>query len=207
MRKLKILVACEESQAVCKEFRALGHEAYSCDILTCSGGHPEWHLQGDVMFYLNSGWDLLIAHPPCDYLANSGVCHLHTDPSRWAKMIEGAKFFRVMLNADIKYIAVENPIIHKYAVDVIGRRQDQVIQPYMFGHPERKATCLWLKNLPKLRPTDNVKHIMDKLPKREAQRIHYCSPGPERKKIRSKTFPGIAKALATQYSEFILNQP
>jgi hypothetical protein len=199
---MKVLIACEESQAVCIAFRNKGHEAYSCDILPCSGGHPEWHIQDDVLKHLNDGWDMMIAHPPCDYLANSGVCHLYTEPDRHEKMIAGALFFKALLNAEIPIICIENPIMHKYAVEIIGRRQDQVIQPYMFGHPERKATCLWLNGLPLLKQTNNVKHIMDKLPKKEAQRIHYCSPGPDRKKIRSKTFPGIANAMAEQWGTF-----
>ena len=196
---MRVLIACEESQAVCKEFRQLGHEAFSCDILECSGGHPEWHIKDDVLNHLEDGWDLMIAHPPCTFLSNSGVCHLHTDKGRFKKMQEGALFFKKLLDAPILRIAVENPIMHKYAVEIIERRQDQVIQPFMFGHPERKATCLWLKNLPLLEPTKNVQREMEKLPKSKSQRIHYTPPGKDRGKIRSKTFPRIAKAMAKQW--------
>jgi hypothetical protein len=196
---MKVLIACEESQEVCKAFRELGHESYSCDILSCSGGHPEWHIQDDVLNHLDEGWDLMIGHPPCTYLSNSGVCWLKNNPTRIKKMKEGAVFFRRLLNANIPLKAIENPIMHKYAIEIIGRRQSQVIQPYMFGHPERKATCLWLINIPKLKPTKDVKKQMEKLPKSKSQRIHYASPGKDRAKIRSKTFPGIAKAMATQW--------
>ena len=117
-------------------------------------------------------------------------------------MQKGVLFFKKLLDAPIPMIAVENPIMHKYAVEIIGRRQDQVIQPFMFGHPERKATCLWLENLPKLKPTKDVKLEMELLPKKESQRIHYASPGKDRWKLRSRTFPGIAEAMATQWTEY-----
>ena len=197
---MKVLIACEESQEVCKAFRVRGHEAFSCDILDCSGGHPEWHIQGDVLEHLNDGWDLMIAHPPCTYLCNSGVRWLD-NKDRLLKMEEAAKFFKKLLESDIPKIAVENPIMHKYAVAIIGRRQNQLIQPFMFGQPERKATCLWLKNLPKLKPTKDVKEEMMKLPKSISQKIHYTSPGKDRSKIRSKTFKGIAEAMAQQWGE------
>lgn len=202
----RVLIACEESQAVCIAFRKRGFEAFSCDILPCSGGHPEWHIQGDAIEAATSQhWDLMIAHPPCTYLSNSGVCWLQNNEQRQIDMKFGAEFFRMLLNLDIPLIAVENPIPHKYAVKIIGRKYDQIIQPYMFGHSESKATCFWLKGLPKLQETNNVKHIWKSLPKNEAQRIHYVSPGPERAKIRSKTFPGIAEAMAEQWGNF-LNQ-
>lgn len=196
--KMRILVACEESQAVTKAFRARGHEAYSCDILPCSGGHPEWHIQDDVRKHLE-GWDLIIAHPTCTYLTNSGVCWLHKDPNRWQLLDEAAEFFKVFINAPCDKVAIENPIPHKYAVERIGCKYDQIIQPWMFGHKERKATCLWLKGLAPLQGTNNVKEEMLKLPKKEQHRIHYLSPGPDRAKLRSKTFPGIAKAMAEQW--------
>ena len=196
---MRVLVACEESQAVTKEFRRLGHEAYSCDIIECSGGHPEWHIQGDVLEVINNNWNLMIAHPPCTYLSNSGVSWLHRQEGRWEKMREGALFFKTLFNADIPYIAIENPIMHKYAKEIIGEGQTQVIQPWMFGHPEQKATCLWLKNLPKLKPTENVKHILDALPDNKRQRLHYLPPSADRAKLRSKTFEGIAKAMAEQW--------
>ena len=212
---MKVLIACEESQEVCKAFRELGHEAFSCDILSCSGGHPEWHIKDDVLKVIKTGrcnlengdilfiykWDLLIAHPPCTRLCNSGVCWLKSrDLTK--EMEDGALFFKKLLDVDIPLKCIENPIPHKYALAIIGRKYDQIIQPYMFGHPERKATCLWLVGLPKLKPTRNVKEKMLKLPKSKSQRIHYTSPGKDRAMIRSKTFPGIAKAIAKQYGAF-----
>lgn len=198
---MKILIACEFSGFVCSAFLERGHDAVSCDLLPSE--RPVPHIQDDVLRHLNEGWNLMIAHPPCTYLANSGVSWLHKQPERWQKMIEGANFFKTLLDAPIPHIAVENPIMHKYAVKIIGRRQNQVIQPYMFGHPEQKATCLWLKNLPPLRETNNVKSEMEKLPKSQAQRIHYASPGPERWKERSRTLQGIADAMADQWGNYI----
>ena len=202
---MKILVACEESQAVTKELRKLGHEAYSCDILPCSGGHSEWHLQKDVLEVLYNGWDMMIGFPTCTYLTNSGVCWLYNkdgskNEDRWQKLEEGAMFFKTLLNAPIPLIALENPIPHRYAIELIGRKYDQIIQPYQFGHAESKATCLWLKGLPKLTPTKDVKEAWKQLPKNIAQRIHYLPPGPERAKLRSKTFSGIAQAMAAQWT-------
>lgn len=214
------LVACEESQEVTIALRDAGIIAYSCDILPCSGGHPEWHIQGDVKDVLKLGEfttqagtkitipriDLLIAHPVCTYLCNSGVRWLHEQEGRWEKLVDAAKFFRLFLEADVKHVAVENPIPHKYAVEKIGRSYDQCIQPYQFGHPERKATCFWLKNLPELQPTKDVKREMEALPKSQAQRIWYASPGEDRAKERSKTFKGIAKAMAEQWGRYVLAQ-
>ncbi len=204
----RVLVACEESQTVTIEFRKLGHEAFSCDLLPCSGGHPEWHIQGDVLKVLNDGWDLMIAHPTCTYLTNSGVSWLYNkdgtrNDERWHNLKEGAEFFKSLLNAPIPLIAIENPIPHKYAVELIGQKYNQLIQPYQFGHTESKATCFWLKGLPKLQETNNVKHIWQDLPKNQAQRLHYLPPGPERAKLRSKTFKGIAEAMAEQYGELL----
>jgi hypothetical protein len=195
---MRVLVACEESQEVCKAFRAKGHEAYSCDILDCSGGHPEWHIKDDVLKHLNNGWDLMIAHPPCTRLCNSGVVWLEKR-NLWEELDYGANLFKALLNSNIPLIAVENPIPHKYALERIGRKYDQIIQPYMFGHAERKATCLWLKGLPLLQSTKDVKKEMDALPKHIAQRIHYIRPGKDRAMIRSKTFKGIAEAMAEQW--------
>ena len=194
---MRVLIACEYSAIVREAFAKLGHDAWSCDILPSD--FPGKHIQDDVLNHLEDGWDLMIAHPPCTFLSNSGVCHLHTDKGRFKKMQEGALFFKKLLDAPIPMIAVENPIMHKYAVEIIGRRQDQVIQPFMFGHPKRKATCLWLKNLPLLKPTKNVREEMEKLPKSKSQRIYYTSPGKDRWKIRSKTFQGIANAMAEQW--------
>ena len=203
----KVLLACEESQITTIEMRLKGLEAYSCDIEEPSGGKPEWHIQGDVREVLYDDWDLIIAHPPCTYLANSGVQWLtgaKAIPVRLAQMEEGANFFKLFLDHECDKVAIENPIMHKYALEIIGRKHDQIVQPYMFGHPERKATCFWLKNLPKLIPTNDVKHIMLTLPKREQQRLHYLPPGRERAKLRSKTFPGIAKAMADQWGVLVL---
>lgn len=195
---MRVLIACEESQRVCIAFRERGHEAYSCDILPCSGVHEEWHIQDDVLKHLDEDWNLIIAHPPCTYLSNSGVCWLHKDISRWFKLFDAAEFFNTLLNAKCPHIAVENPIQHKYARALIPP-PTQVIQPYQFGHPEQKATCLWLKNLPKLRETNNVKQEMLKLPASQRQRLHYLPPSEDRAKERSKTFTGIAEAMAEQW--------
>lgn len=202
---MKILIGCEESQTVCKAFRKLGFEAYSCDLQECSGGHPEWHIKDDAIKVLYSQkWNLVIAHPPCTRLANSGVCHL-AKRNLWNDLDEATDFFNVFTDYGKKgnRIVIENPIPHKYAVEKIGK-YNQIIQPYQFGHTERKATCLWLFGVPRLRQTINVKIEMDLLPKNQSQRIHYLSPGPERAKLRSKTFEGIANAMANQWSEFLL---
>lgn len=196
---MRILVACEYSGTVRDAFRKRGHDAWSCDILPTDVEGP--HFQCDVIEILDQGWDLMIAHPPCTYLTNSGVCWLHKDPSRWDKLKEGAEFFKALLQAPIPRIAVENPIMHKYARELIGQDKTQVIQPWMFGHKEQKATCLWLKGLPPLQPTNNVKAEMMKLTSAERQRIHYLPPSPDRWKIRSTTFQGIADAMAEQWSK------
>ena len=196
---MRVLVACEYSGTVRDAFIKRGHDAMSCDLLPTDKPGP--HYQGDVFDIINEGWDLLIAHPPCTYLTNSGVSWLHKDITRWPKLFEGAEFFRKLLEAPINKIAVENPIMHKYAKSIIRVNQNQIIQPWMFGHPESKATCLWLKNLPLLVETNNVKEEFLKLPKKEAQRLHYASPGPDRWKIRSKTFQGIADAMAEQWGD------
>jgi hypothetical protein len=218
---VKVLVACEESQVVCSAFRARGHEAYSCDILPTRGAHPEWHIQDNVLEHLDclrrhelqSGgcvfgeWDLMIAHPPCTYLANSGVSHLYNkdktiNKERWVKMQEAAWFFNKLLYAKwIHRIVIENPIHHKYAREEIGVGPGQIIQPYQFGHMEQKATCLWLKNVPALKETNNVKEAMMKLPDNQRQRLHYLPPSEDRQRIRSITFQGIAEAMAEQWGK------
>ena len=203
---MRVLVACEESQAVCKEFRALGHEAYSADIMDCSGGHPEWHIKGDVTELLSQKWDMIIAFPPCTYLSNAGACRLYPtkgnlDQARYEKGLEGKEFFMKFLNADCEKIAVENPVqtkvfnIPKY---------DQVIQPYEHGHPYSKKTCLWLKGLPKIEPTDIVtENIISWVS--GGSKDHKGNPRKQAgtkirdSKIRSKTFTGIAKAMAEQW--------
>ena len=199
---MRVLVACEESQVVTKAFRALGHEAYSNDIQECSGGKRQWHKLGSAEAFLGEEWDMIIAHPPCTYLTNSGVRWLtgkNARSERWQQLDEGARFFKMFLDHPCKKIAVENPIMHKYAVERVGRKHDQLIQPYMFGHTERKATCFWLKGLPPLQETNNVKEEMLKLPKREQQKIYYLPPSKDRAKLRSKTFEGIAQAMAEQW--------
>ena len=201
---MKVLVACEESQTVTKAFRALDHEAYSCDLEPCSGGHPEWHTQGDVTPLLAQEWDLIIAHPPCTYLTNTGVRWLTGKKAklgRWEQLKDGAMFFKMFLDHPCERMAIENPIMHKYAINIIGRKHDSLVQPYQFGHTERKATCFWLKGLPPLTETNNVKAQMDQLPKREQQRLHYLPPSPDRAKLRSKTYAGLASAMAEQWGD------
>jgi len=205
--RLRVLVACEFSGTVRDAFTALGHDAMSCDLLPSETPGP--HYEGDVRDVLTPGrWDLMIAHPSCTYLTNSGVCWLHKDPTRRDKMRDGAAFFRLLWDAPIPHIAVENPIMHKYAKEAIGgMRQTQVIQPWMFGHMEKKGTCLWLKNLPALVPTSNLKVETDALPLRDQQRLHHLPPSPNRWKERSRTFPGVGKAMAAQWSEYLANAP
>ena len=195
---MKILVACEYSGRVRDAFIAKGHDAMSCDLLPTDVDGP--HHQGDVFDLDLTQFDMMIAHPPCTYLTNSGVTWLHRDPGRWTKLDEGAAFFKALLDAPVPRIAIENPIMHKYAKERIGGvKQTQVIQPWMFGHMEQKATCLWLKGLPPLRETNNVKAEMMALPDKERQRLHYLPPSPDRWKIRSTTYQGIADAMAEQW--------
>ena len=211
---MKVLIACEESQAVTKAFRALGHEAYSCDILPCSGGHKEWHLQGDVFNYTNQDWDLMIAHPPCTYLAVSGAAHLYNKDKtrnieRYKNQAEALNFVQRLMDIDIPRIAIENPIS---VISSHIRKPDQIIQPYWFGDSASKSTCLWLKNLPKLIPTNMVdkgefKEWIDKKSgktKRQAlwfyQALQQAKTPEERRTLRSKTFKGIAEAMATQWT-------
>ena len=195
---MKILIACEYSGRVRKAFRRQGHDAYSCDLLPADDGSA-YHVQGDVIAILKEQWDLMVAHPPCTYLANSGVCHLHKDETRWSKLDEAAAFFKALLQADIPKKVIENPIPHKYAIERIGTKYSQIIQPWMFGHKETKATCLWLHGLPKLKPTSDLKAETMALPARERQRLHFLPPSPTRWKERSTTYQGIADALANQY--------
>lgn len=234
MCKLKVLVACEESQRVCTEFRRLGHESYSCDIQKPSGGHPEWHIYGDVFEVINpryitkngkpcpfmtfstmdneyhafpGKWDIIIAHPPCTYLSAAGAVRLFNsdhsikDNDRYNKGLEARAFFLAILSADCEHIAVENPVSLKiYALP----KYTQIIQPYYFGDAWQKKTCLWLKNLPPLTPTDMVEpkgywigaHGKDKA-------AHGMIKGFRDQKTRSKTFPGIAQAMAEQWSEYL----
>jgi hypothetical protein len=213
---MKILVACEESQAITKEFRALGHEAYSCDILPCTGGHPEWHLQGDVFGFIDQGWDLMVAHPPCTFLSVSGARHLYNKDgsknlARHQSQREALDFVARLMACDIPRIAIENP------VSVISsqiRKPDQIVQPWMFGDSASKTTCLWLKNLPKLVATNVVdkgdfKEWIDKKSgkvKRQAtwyyDALINAKTPEERRSLRSKTFKGIAQAIASQWGIF-----
>lgn len=199
----RILVACEFSGVVRDAFNECGHEAFSCDILPTD--RYAWrHIQDDVQNFLNSGiWDLMIAHPPCTYLANSGNKHLYLLPGRFAKMHAAAAFFRKLLNAPIPRICIENPIMRQ-AYERVGRKQDQVIQPWQFGHREMKATCLWLKNLPILKPTMIVgPPPKDIIERRQWARVHRAPPSSDRWKIRSRTFEGIAKAMAEQWGPLL----
>jgi len=199
---MKVLVACEFSGIVRDAFIKRGHDAISCDLLDSESEGP--HYKGDVNDLLKQKFDLMIAHPPCTYLTNSGVKHLHTDPSRWFKLFEAAEFFKKLLNAPhIKHIAVENPIMHHYAREIIGQRQSQIVQPWMFGHMESKGTGFWLKNLPPLFETMNVKQDMEQLPNKEKFKVHYASPGKDRWKRRSVTCQGIADAVAEQWGDYI----
>ncbi len=192
---MKILIACEFSGIVRDAFIARGHDALSCDFLDTERPGP--HIKGDVLReiqeHTSSPWDLLIAFPPCTYLCNSGVRWLHERKGRWLDMEKAARFFRALLWAPIEKIAVENPVPHKYAVEIIGSKYDQTIQPYDFGHGETKRTCLWLRGLPPLMATSVV-------PGRKG-RVHRESPGPDRWKNRSRTYQGIADAMADQWGK------
>lgn len=203
---MKILVACEESQVVTKEFRSLGHEAWSCDVLSCSGGHPEWHIQGDVIPILKQDWDMVLAFPPCTHLAVSGAAHFAAKRAD-GRQQEGIDFFLQFTKLDhVPKVAIENPI---GIMSKIYRKPDQIIQPYQFGEDASKRTCLWLKGLPPLIETCRVVGRMVTTPKGKVverwanQCSNYghdkTSPSPERSRIRSKTYLGIAKAMANQW--------
>ena len=214
---MRILVACEESQAITKELRKLGHEAFSCDLLPCSGGHPEWHYKQDVFEVIDNGWDMMIAHPPCTFLAVSGARWLYNKDGsknieRWESQANALEFVQRLMDAPIDKIAIENPIS---VISSNIRKPDQIVHPWMFGDKASKSTCLWLKNLPNLVPTEIVekgefKEWVDKKSgKTKKQALWYYealqnarSPE-ERRTLRSKTFPGMAKAMATQWTEQI----
>lgn len=182
---MRVLVACEFSQIVTKAFRDKGHEAYSCDLLETEG-NPDWHIKDDILDIINDGWDLMIAHPPCTYLAVSGARWFS---DRMSEQEEALEFVRLLLNAQIKRIALENPI---GVISTQICKPNQIIQPWQFGHGETKSTCLWLKNLPLLQSTNVVDGRDD--------RIYRVPPSPDRWKIRSRTFQGIAEAMAQQWS-------
>lgn len=193
--QVKILTGCEHTGAIRDACRDLGHDAWSCDLLPdlSFGPHAKFHIQADVRSILTEGWDAATFNPPCTYQANSGVRWLEGNNPRWKMLVENALLFKECLDAPIPKIAMENPILHKYAFEVIGRKPDQIIQPWMFGTPETKATCLWLKNLPHLVPTDIV-------PKSSRYpRVHLESPGADRWQRRSRTDPNIAAAMAAQW--------
>jgi hypothetical protein len=195
---MRVLVACEYSATVRDAFRARGHSAFSVDLLP-SDGDPRYHFQDDALMIARAcPWDLIVAHPPCTRLTKAGVRWLH-ERDLWQEMSEAAEFFRAFLELDCSRVAVENPVMHRYATEIIGRKQDQVVQPWMFGHPESKGTGLWLKGLPKLEPTNDVKVAAMALTPKERDRIHWAAPGPDRWKLRSKTYQGIADAMAEQW--------
>lgn len=204
---MKILVACEESQAVTKELRKLGHEAFSCDILECSGGHPEWHLQQDVFEVINQGWDMMIAFPPCTDLAVSGARHFERKRADGSQQ-RSIKFFMDLANAPIEKIALENPI---GIMSTEWRKPDQIIQPWQFGDKAQKSTCLWLKGLPKLEHTNIVekgeffeftskKGEKKRMPMWYYKALQEAKTPAQRRTLRSKTFKGIAEAMANQWT-------
>lgn len=234
------MIACEESQRVCEAFRNLGHEAYSCDIIEPSGGHPEWHIKGDVLKIINpvllntrytnfygilfrtmdgeahrvdGQWDLIIAHPPCTYLSNAGACRLYPkagqiDEKRYQMGLAGKEFFMKIYDALCEHIAVENPIPSR----VFELPQyTQTIQPFEFGEPWSKKTCLWLKNLPKLKPTNIISEHKPFVScgtsrnKGNPEKAGYSRSGGAAA-VRSRTFKGIAEAMAAQWSEFLMKE-
>lgn len=210
MEKIKVLIACEESQTICKAFRDLGIEAYSCDLKDCSGGHPEWHIKKDVFEAITlEKWTLMIAHPPCTFLSTSGNRWMNDKihyPNRAKDRAEAIEFFMKIAKSDIPHIAIENPI---GVMSSIWMKPTQIIQPYYFGDSAQKTTCLWLKNLPLLNKTkvvDPGEFIITKsgkkLPKWYSDALK-CKTPEERRTLRSKTFPGIAKAMAYQWGEYL----
>lgn len=227
LEEIKVLIACEESQAICKQFRALGVEAYSCDLQESSGGCPQWHIKGDCVPVIETGkfitedgkahsvkkWTLIIAHPPCTYLSNAGACHLwrgHTlNLERYALGIEGKAFFMYFYNLrSCDHVAIENPI----PSNVYGLPpRSQIVQPYEYGHPYSKKTCLWLRNLPPLVPTKYIAEHVPFMPSGSYSKSHdpkykgCCRKGGS-SRARSKTFTGIAEAMAKQWLEYLLKE-
>lgn len=210
---IRVLVACEESQAVCSRLRALGAEAYSCDLLPCTGGHPEWHLQTDVVPLLSESWDMVIGFPPCTYLTVTGNRWFNVDRygesaiARYSAQDDGIRLFLAILNANAPFIAVENPV---GVMSRVYRKPDQIIQPYLFGDPFEKKTCLWLKGLPHLLATEIVKPEPRKFFKSgKSMPAWYCDlvslDKVSRSIARSKTFPGIANAMASQWFAYVVS--
>ena len=189
---MRVLIACETSGETRRAFQALGHETYSCDILPADDGETTWHIQDKAQHLLGRVWDLVIAHPPCTRLCNSGVRWL-AERDLWDEMREGALLFKACLAANADHVAVENPVMHKHAVEIIGRRQDFTIQPWQFGDNFKKRTCFWTRGLSPLVPTSDLDGSS------AVAEVHRASPGPDRWKIRSKTYPGIAAAMASQW--------
>lgn len=210
---MRILVACEESQAITKELRKLGHEAFSCDLLPCSGGHSEWHYQQDVFEVIDKGWDMMIAHPPCTFLAVSGARWLYNKDGsknieRWDNQAKALEFVQKLMDAPIDKIAIENPIS---VISSQIRKPDQIVHPWMFGDKASKSTCFWLKNLPLLKPTNIVekgefieftskKGVKKKQPKWYFDALKNAKTPAERRTLRSKTFKGMAEAIADQWT-------
>ena len=195
MSKLRILVACEYSGRVRRAFRELGHDAYSCDILPAEDGEKTFHIQDNVHHHLGRVWDVVIAHPPCTRLCSSGVRWLH-ERNLWEDMRDGADFFLACLAANADFVAVENPVMHKYAREIVGRGADFTVQPWQFGDPAKKRTCFWTRGLPPLRATSDMTASDARAD------CHNASPGPDRWKERSRTYPGIAAAIASQWGQF-----
>ena len=211
MKRLRVLIACEESQTTCKAFRELGHEAYSCDIQECSGGHPEWHLQCNVLPLLNMYWDLIIAHPPCTYMSKAGARWMYPKAGILSeerfKLSQDAKaFFMEFYNCKCEHVAIENPVPLK----IVGLpKATQCIQPYQFGEPYSKQTLLWLKGLPELMPTKIIKEHKTWMPSNTSGFAH--GKGGSRgiahnQRQASKTFDGIAAAFAKQWSEYLTGE-
>ncbi|MBY4798330.1 hypothetical protein K6V98_08225 [Collinsella sp. AGMB00827] len=195
---MRALIACEESQAVTCAMRRKGVEAYSCDLLPASGGHPEWHIQADALEVAKMAWDLVLAFPPCTSLAVSGA-RWFEEKRRDGRQQMGIGFFLAFTALDhVPKVAIENPV---GIMSTIYRAPDQIIQPWMFGHPETKATCLWLKGLSPLVATRDVRAEMERLPESEVHRVHRMVPRPDRARMRSKTYPGVAAAMAEQWGK------
>lgn len=195
MRKIRVLVGCEESQEVTIALRNRGIEAYSCDLVHCTGWRPEWHIQDDVRIVVRSIiWDAVIAFPPCTHLCASGA-RWWAEKKKNGKQEKAVEFFKFFTELDIEHVAIENPV---GIMSRIWRKPDQIIQPYQFGHQELKTTCLWLKGLPLLTPTN----IVD----RGRNRLHALPPSSRRSELRSKTYPGIAMAMAEQWGDYLIEK-